>query len=318
MPAVLFIKTSSLGDVIHQMPAITDARAHLPAEMRLVWVVEEPYAPLARLHPSIDQVIRVNSRRWRLAPVAPATWGEIRTFVRTVRCRDYDAVIDTQGLFRSALIARFAYGPRHGYDGASVRERAASWLYNVTHTVPRDRHAIARNRELTARALGYEVAGPIDFGLSRKRLGGPASGDNAYAILLHATARREKEWPEPHWIELGRALTAGGHAVVLPWGTKAERTRSERLAAEIPGARVPERQPLDQTARLVAGASFVVGVDTGLMHLAAALAVPLVGIFIGTEPGLTGPMGAGPIAIVGGKGAMPTVAEARAALERVG
>jgi len=315
MPAVLFIKTSSLGDVIHHMPAVTDARRHLP-EARLVWVVEEPYAPLVRLHPAIDQVIRINSRRWRIAPVAPVTWGEIRTFARTVRCRSYDAVIDTQGLFRSALVARLAYGLRHGYDAASVRERAATWFYDVTHTVPRDQHAIARNRELTARALGYEVDGAIDFGLSRKRLIETAKPVTPYGILLHATARRDKEWPEASWIALGRELASGGRALMLPWGTKAEHARSERLAAAIPGAVVPERRRLDDTARLVAGASFVVGVDTGLMHLAAALGVPLVGIFAGSEPGLTGPMGPGPIAIVGGKGAAPPVADVLAALAR--
>jgi len=313
MTAVLFIKTSSLGDVIHHMPAVTEARRHLP-DARLVWVVEDAYAPLARLHPAIDQVIRVNSRRWRLAPVAPATWGEIRTFARTVRCRDYDAVIDTQGLFRSALVARLAYGPRHGYDRSSVRERAATWLYQIVHAVPRERHAIARNRALTALSLGYEVDGANDYGLSRERLSDPNA--SPYGILLHATARRAKEWPEANWIALGREL-AGGHTLVLPWGNKAERARSERLAAAIPGAVVPERRPLDQMARLVAGAAFVVGVDTGLMHLAAALTVPLVGIFVGSEPGLTGPAGAGPIAIVGGKGAKPEVAEVLEALKQV-
>jgi len=316
MTAVLFIKTSSLGDVIHHMPAVTEARRHLP-DARLVWVVEDAYAPLARLHPAIDQVIRVNSRRWRLAPVAPATWGEIRTFARTVRCRDYDAVIDTQGLLRSALVARLAYGTRHGYDRLSVRERAATWFYQIVHTVPRDRHAIARNRALTALSLGYEVDGANDYGLARQKLMDAAPASGPYGILLHATARRTKEWPEPNWIALGREL-ASGRTLMLPWGNKAERARSERLAAAIPGAVVPERRPLDQMARLVAGASFVVGVDTGLMHLAAALAVPLVGIFVGSEPGLTGPVGSGPLSIVGGKGEMPTVAQVRAALERVG
>jgi heptosyltransferase I len=314
MSAVLFIKTSSLGDVIHHMPAVTEARRHLP-DARLVWVVEDAYAPLARLHPGIDQVIRVNSRRWRLAPVAPATWGEIRTFARTVRCRDYDAVIDTQGLFRSALVARLAYGPRHGYDRLSVRERAATWFYQIVHTVPRGRHAIARNRALTALSLGYEVEGENDYGLSRARLADPNA--SPYGILLHATARRDKEWPEEHWIALGHELAGGGRKLVLPWGTRGERARSERLAVAIPGAVVPERRPLDQTARLVAGASFVVGVDTGLMHLAAALTVPLVGIFVGSEPGLTGPAGPGPIAIVGGKGQQPSVAEVLGAVKQV-
>jgi heptosyltransferase I len=85
----------------------------------------------------------------------------------------------------------------------------------------------------------------------------------------------------------------------------------------VKNARVPQRQPLDRVARLIAGASFVVGVDTGLLHLAAALGVPLVAIFVGSEPGLTGPMGQGPIEIVGGKGQVPSVGDVLAALERV-
>ena len=132
---------------------------------------------------------------------------------------------------------------------------------------------------------------------------------------MHATARPEKEWPEASWIALGQALAARGSALVLPWGTQAEGARSERIAMALANAQVPDRQPLDHMARLIAGASFVVGVDTGLLHLAAALSVPLVGIFLGTEPGLTGPMGSGPIAVVGGKGEQVAVAEVIAALE---
>src|SRR5262245_49763249 len=154
MTAVLFIKTSSLGDVIHHMPAVTEARRHLP-DARLVWVVENAYAPLARLHPAVDQVIRVNTRMWRNVPFGPKTWVQILDARRAIRGRDYDAVVDTQGLFRSGLIARLAAGPRHGYDVASVRERAATWFYDVEHNVPRDLHAIARNRALTGLSLGY-------------------------------------------------------------------------------------------------------------------------------------------------------------------
>src|SRR5262249_14241268 len=291
MSAVLFIKTSSLGDVIHHMPAVTEARRHLP-DARLVWVVEDAYAPLARLHPAVDQVIRVNSRRWRLAPVAPATWGEIRTFARTVRCRDYDAVIDTQGLFRSALVACMAYGPRHGYDRASVRERAATWFYQFVHTVPRDRHAIARNRALTALALGYDVAGENDYGLSRERL--IEANAAPHGILLHATARHDKEWPEASWIALGRELAGGGRRLMLPWGTRQEHARSERLAAAIPGAVVPERQPLDRVARLLARAAVVGGGETRAVHPAPARCGPFVWVFSRREPGPTRPQGAGP------------------------
>jgi heptosyltransferase-1 len=134
-------------------------------------------------------------------------------------------------------------------------------------------------------------------------------------MLLHSTARRSKEWPEENWIALGRTLASRGVALRLPWGEEAERQRSERIAAGIPGALVLDRQPLDAVARRIAGARFVVGVDTGLVHLAAALGVPLVGIFVGSEPGLTGPMGRGPIAIVGGKGTSPVPADVLGVLD---
>jgi heptosyltransferase-1 len=312
MANVLFIKTSSLGDVIHHMPAIVEARRCRPGA-HFAWVVEEAFAPLLRLHPAVDEVLPVASRRWRHALLRPATWREARAFRQAVRARAYDEVIDTQGLLRTAVISGLARGRRHGYDAVSIREPLASRFYDVRHRVPRDLHAIERNRILTGLALGYAPDGAIDFGLDRGML---ARADRApCAILLHATARDPKQWPEERWIAFGRTLAARGLETQLPWGTEVERQRSERIAAAIPGARVLDRAPLDELARRIAAAKVVVGVDTGLLHLAAALGVPLVGIFVGSEPGLTGPKGQGPIAIVGGKGALPDVDEVRAALD---
>ncbi len=302
MANVLFIKTSSLGDVIHHMPAIAEARRERP-QARFAWVVEEAFAPLVQLHPAVDEVIPVASRRWRRAPLATATWSEVRAFARHLRAQSYDDVIDTQGLLRTALITRLARGRRHGYDHRSIREQLASPFYDMRHRVSRDWHAIARNRALTGQALGYAPTGDIDFGLDRAAVAGPER--ERYAILLHATARHTKEWPEENWIALGRKVAARGIELHLSWGDETERQRAVRLAADIPGARVLDRQPLDVVARRIAGAQYVIGVDTGLLHLASALGVPLVGIFLGSEPGLTGPMGRGPIAIVGGKGSTP-------------
>jgi heptosyltransferase-1 len=314
MSDVLFIKTSSLGDVIHHMPALTEAKRYRP-DTRFRWVVEEPFAPLVALHPAVDEVIPVAWRRWRRSLHRAATWHEIAHSLRHIRVRRYDQIIDTQGLFRSALIARSARGKRHGYDMNSIREPAAALFYDVHYRVARDQHAIARNRALTGLALGYKPNGAIDFGLDRAKLTGISH--KPYAVLLHATARREKEWPQERWVEVGRALAARGLDVVLPWGTESERIRGERIAAQIAGALVPERRPLDETTRMIAGAALVVGVDTGLLHLAAALTVRLVAIFVGSEPGLTGPMGPGPIAIVGGNGAAPQAAVVIAAAENL-
>ena len=312
MTDVLLIKTSSLGDVIYQMPAVTEARLRLPGA-RLTWVVEEAFAPLAMLHPGVDSVIAVASRRWRHALHEPATWREVGRFLRTLRARTYDTVVDTQGLFRTALIARLSHGVRHGYDADSVRESWAAKFYDVRHGVDRSLHAIARNRMLTGLALGYSPAGAVDFGLDRARLA-PATATRT-AVLLHGTARAQKEWPESHWSALAAALAARGFDVALPWGTAQESARADRIAVAS-RARVPERRPLDEVAKMLAGATLVVGVDTGLLHLAAALGVPLVAIFVGSELRLTGPMGSGPMAVVGGKGETPTVEAVMAAVAR--
>jgi heptosyltransferase I len=325
MAEILFIKTSSLGDVVHHMPAITDARRYRP-DARLNWVVEETYAPLAHLHPGIDAVIPVASRRWRGRLQEPATWREIASFRRTLREQVYDTAIDTQGLLRTALIGFAVRGTRHGYDRASIREPLASLFYDVRHRVEWDLHAIRRNRMLCGLALGYEPDAPLDFGLNRAAIarrtgnvGRPVRAGKDYAVLVHATAQPAKQWADANWIAVARGARERGLDVVLPWGGEAERVRSEAIAAAAPDRmdRVPERRPLDEVAGLIAGASLVVGVDTGLVHVAAALGVPLVAIFVGSEPGLTGPMGSGPIEIVGGKGAAPGPADVLRALDRV-
>jgi heptosyltransferase-1 len=314
---ILFIKTSSLGDVVHHMPAVTDARRNLPAA-RLSWVVEEAYAPLARLHPGVDEVIPVATRRWRASPLSLATWRDIGRFRAAIRARAYDTVIDTQGLLRTAVIAKSVRGTRHGYDRASIREPLASLFYDVRHEVAWHAHAIPRNRALCGLALGYEPKPPLDYGLDRAAIAGAvAKAAKPYAVLIHATARPGKRWAEAHWVAVARGVRDRGFDVVLPWGADAERACSEAIAAAAGVGEVPQRRPLDAVAALIAGAAFVIGVDTGLVHVAAALGVPVVAIFIDSEPGLTCPMGAGPIAVVGGKGAAPEPGEVLRALDGI-
>jgi heptosyltransferase-1 len=312
MSDILFIKTSSLGDVIHHMPALTEARRKRP-DARFAWLVEEAFAPLVRLHPAAGEIIPVAWRRWRKSLYAPSTLAEIAGSLRAIRSRRYDEIVDSQGLLRSGMIARIAHGRRHGYDMGSIREPLASLFYDSRHRVSRTLHAVERNRILSGLALGYTPQGAPDYGLDRVRLAG--SGPR-YAVLLHATARTTKEWPQEHWIALGKTLDPGVE-LVLPWGTAIERARSEAIAAALPRARVPERSPLDAVARLIAGAQFVVGVDTGLMHLAAALGVPLVAIFAGSKPNLTGPVGNGPLAVLGAQGQAPSLQEAVDAVRRI-
>ena len=299
MTRILFIKTSSLGDVVHNCPAVSDAARALPGA-QIDWLVEEPFAGIARMHHAVHRVIPVAVRRWRVALWKPSVWAEVDAWRRALRAERYDAVVDTQSLLKSALLGVAAPGTRHGMDRASAREPMAAVFYSVRHFVPRSLHAVERNRRLAGLALGYAPRDPLDYGLQA-----PAAKKSGYVVLLTMTSRDDKLWPEARWIELGRAL---GVPTVLPWGSEPERARAERIASAIKG-KVPERMRLEDLARLFAGARCVAGLDTGLTHLAAALGVPTVGIYCGSDPALTGLYGGAHAKNVGAAGRPPEVAE---------
>ena len=315
MKKILLVKTSSLGDVVHNLPVASDVSAAIP-DSRIDWVVEEAYAAVPRLHRAVRHVLPVAIRRWRRSLLAGATRREIGCFLRELRGEDYDAVVDTQGLLKSALIAFAARGTSHGLDWKSSREPLALF-YDRTISVPWTSHAVERNRALAARALAYEAPVAVDFGVR------VAAGDFAwrasgpYTILLHATSQPRKLWPERCWVELGHLLAASGRQCVLPWLGSGERARSERLACEIPGAVVPPALVLADAAALLAGAAGVAGVDTGLTHLAGALRVPTVGIYCATDPGATGLYGCARALNLGGIGRPPAPREVSGALERL-
>jgi len=306
MPRVLLIKTSSLGDVVHNLPVVGDLVAMQPA-LTIDWVVEEAFAAIPRLHPCVSRVLPVAIRRWRRAPWRSDVRDEICRFLNDLRGVTYDAIIDTQGLLKSAWIARAAQGVRHGLDWSSSREPLA-WFYSHTHRVPWDQHAVERNRSLAAQAMGYAATTPACYGITAATHEFAwLSGRAPYAVLLHATSAERKLWPESHWIELAHTLAARGVAIVLPWGAEAERLRSERLAQQIPQAIVPVRMDLALLASLLAQARLVVGTDTGLTHLAGALGVPTVGLYCATDPAATGLYACARATNLGGIGVTPAV-----------
>ena len=308
MKRILFVKTSSLGDVVHHCPAVSDAAAALSGAA-IDWVVEEPFAGVAAMHPAVRRVIAVGVRRWRNALWDPAVWSEMGEFRRSLAAERYDVVIDTQSLLKSALVCRFASGTKHGMDRSSAREPMAARFYDVRHLVPRGLHAVERNRRLTAASLGYELKEKCRYGLRismEYATAGAAPSGGAYSVLLTMTSRADKLWPESRWVELGRALDT---PLVVPWGSEAERERAERIAGGIGQATVPERMSLSQLGELLSKAKAVVGLDTGLTHLAAALGATTVGIYCGSGPALTGLYGAERAKNVGAPGRAPEVAD---------
>ena len=310
MLRILLVKTSSLGDVVHNFPAVSDIHRHFPDAV-IDWVVEEAYVPLVRLHPAVRRIIPVAVRRWRKHLLAADTWKDVAGFRRLSQAEEYDLIVDTQGLLKSALIARAAHGRRHGFDAGSAREPIAARFYDSTHHVPKNLHAVSRNRQLVASALGYRLDGETDYGLGHAGERPPGRG---YCVLLHGTSRADKLWPEDAWIELALTLEARGVECVLPWGNDSERARSERIAAHLESPQVPKRLALDAMAALLSTSVAVVGVDTGLTHLAAALDVPVVAIFAATAPALTGVFGASRSRNLGHAGSVPSNAEVMDAL----
>jgi heptosyltransferase-1 len=317
--AVLVVRPSSLGDIVHALSLVDDVVAFDPAAT-IDWVAEEAFVELPALCPRVRRVIPLALRRWKRAPLAPASWKDLRTFLGELRTARYDIVLDLQEQVKGALVARAARGVRHGFDRDSIREPVASFLDDVHHAVPRGMHFAMRCRMLAASALGYEPKGvprwqwldllpaPLPPGLR-----GEAS-DTPYMVALHATSRASKLWPDERWIALLQGFAHAGFASVLPWGSDRERARSESIAARVTDSIVPPRQTLSALAALLQRAEIVVGVDTGLTHLAAALRTPTIALFTETDPSGAGVAIAGTHAVdLGGNGAMPSVDEVRSA-----
>lgn len=289
---LLVVKTSSLGDVLHALAAVTDA-AHAVPGLQCDWLVEEAFAEIPAWHPAVQRVIPCALRRWRKDIGVARASGEWAHFRQELQQQSYDLVIDAQGLLKSAWLASLARGPRAGPGFGSAREFLAGAFYQrrIRIAAREDAHAVDRLRQLFAQALGYVVPQTaVDFGLDRSRLAAP-NLTAPYVVFLHATTWPSKQWPLAHWQQLGRELSARGLKVLLPWGTVVEHGQAQKIAAAFEG-QVPERQSLTQLAGLLGHAKFVVGVDTGLSHLAAALATPSVTLYGPTLPALTGTVGA--------------------------
>ncbi|STE14642.1 lipopolysaccharide heptosyltransferase RfaC [Citrobacter sp. wls718] len=289
---VLIVKTSSMGDVLHTLPALTDAQRAIPG-IQFDWVVEEGFAQIPSWHSAVDRVIPVAIRRWRKAWFSAPIKAERKAFRNAVRLQQYDAIIDAQGLVKSAaLVTRLGRGIKHGMDWSTAREPLASLFYNCKHHIARQQHAVERTRELFAKSLGYtKPQSQGDYAIAQHFLNDLNADAGQYAVFLHATTRDDKHWPEANWRELIGQLHNAGIRIKLPWGAPHEEARAKRLADGFNYVDVLPRMSLEEIASVLAGAKFVVSVDTGLSHLTAALDRPNITLYGPTDPGLIGGYG---------------------------
>lgn len=281
---VLVVKTSSLGDILQTLPAVSDARRAMP-DLTIDWLVEEAFAPAPAWHPGVAEVIPVGLRRWRKRPDA----GQIIGLIRRLRRHRYDLVIDAQGLIKSAGLTLIARGPSVGLDSRSARERAASLTYGRRISVPRDMHAVDRLRRLFAEALRYPLPSTApDYGL--KPAERPAK---PRLLLLHGATWETKRWPESYWSDLARRAIGAGVEPALRWHDAAEHASAERIAAAADGTIILPAPDLEALRQVIAGASLVAANDSGPAHLAAALGVPSVTLYGATRPAHNGTLGPG-------------------------
>jgi heptosyltransferase I len=267
-----------MGDLVHALSAIQEA-AGIRRALRIDWVCEEAFVDIPRLAPCIDRIIPVAIRRWRKSLGAAATRSEIKRFRQVLQEREYDVVIDAQGLLKTAWITRLARcrnANRWGYDWASAREPLASLAVKHRVNAPVNWHAIERLRVLFGAALGYSPRGEVP---SLRGAESPVA-IHRKIIFLHATSRAEKSWPVESWIELGRTLASEGYEITLPWGSEQERQQAEKIAQGIGGqyAHVLPKLSIGELAHKFEECAGAIGVDTGLMHLSVALGCPTVAV----------------------------------------
>lgn len=313
---VLMVKLSSLGDVVHTLPAAMDIQAHFP-NAQIDWVVEPGFVPIVKACSAVHRVIACDLRHWRKNIRAAETRLAWRAFLAELHQERYDAILDLQGLTKSALVSWLArtatkgkrYAMAHATDGSSY-ERPTRWVADVAIELETHVHAMTRGRLVCAKALQYEVPAQVQYGLhpytnahAIDRLQTLQDGNDQqnpfkqsnknHVVFVHGTSRADKEWPLANWRELGLRLSNLGYQIALPHGSEEERFRSVAMAEMIPNAIVWPRMSIDSLMQAMASTAGVIGVDSGLSHIAVALNLPHVQIYNFDTAWRTGPIASG-------------------------
>ncbi len=324
---ILLIRVSSLGDVLHNMPIVDDLLRHFP-DAQIDWVVEEAYVDLVKLNPGVRQIFAFALRRWRKSLFTSQTRQEIKHFFTQLREQEYDLVLDTQGLLKTGIIMGMArirstgkkIGLANGTEGSGY-EGISRIFHTDSVAVDRRTHAVLRGRLVAAYAGGYTVDTPASFGLNKlytESQPRPAwMPSKPYAVFFHGTAGASKKWPQDHWVQLAASLQSSDLAILLPWGSAAEKVEAEQMASRIPDAITLPKLSMQDAIVLAQTARIAIGVDTGLTHIAAAYETPTIEIYCDSPRWKTEGNWSDKIINLGDQGAPASVIEVQEAIQKL-
>lgn len=286
---VLLVKLSSMGDIFHTYPALSDLHARYP-NAELTWLVDSSFEKIAQWHPFVKRTIALPLRKIKKDGYASHK-AVLNLALATLKAEKFDVIIDAQGLLKSALLARKANGPVHGYGFGSIREKAASLFYHKRWQVSRQSHAIDRIRTLFASTFKYSLEGLTYQGLPAEEWQYPVDAPEQYALVIPGTTWDTKHWLDNYWKEF-LEKTSPEIKIYVVWGSPAEEERANALADGLSNVSVFDRWlSLEEMAQWLAHAKWVVGVDTGFVHLASTMRKPTLGIYGPTDPNQCGVKG---------------------------
>lgn len=310
---ILLVRMSSMGDLVHTLPAIEDLSLARD-DIELHWLCEQSFADIARLHPFVKHIHTLQWRAWRKKIVSRETLTAIGSLKKALSSQRFDFVLDSQGLIKSAAFAKFANAPVYGLDKHSAREPFANHFYSQKFFVERHRNAVWRNRKLFSQVFGYAFdENKVVFGARLPEsdlLPEMANATQGYHIALTATSADKKLWAEENWRTLFMLMhQKDGLPILLPFGNDTEQARAERIAHGLPFVSLCDKMTLLQAAAVLANAQSIIGVDTGLLHLANAFNRPTIGIYTATDPDKTGVIESQTAQNIGNIGTTPSTEE---------
>lgn len=279
---ILLIKMSSMGDIFHTFPAISDIKKNFPSA-EIDWIVEDSFKEIVDWHPAIHKVIPIHLRRW-VKQRSKKHWQEFQTWRRELRTETYDYIIDAQGLLKSAVIAKCAKSHGiDGYDKSSAREPVTHWFYKRCHTIDKDQHAVERTRQLVGKALGYTPTPKLNFGINQNFT--QVQKNPHKLVFIIGTSWVTKLWATNEWQALTKIAIDNGYSIEIIWGSAEEQSIADQIIAVCPQATRPkQRLSITTIAEKLVEAAGVIGLDTGFSHLAGALETPTIALYGATSP----------------------------------